>query len=347
MAKFIINFIQFTVISIVVVAALLLIVNNPEKLGLLGEVFNDGIEAKIESLYLNVDGEKPTIIIAGDSRAERQISPSIIQAQTDTKIINIAVSAGDLSTLIKALKKYNIDKTTGLFIISAGSFQISDASIGPGYMSINVLNQLTLEEKYSLFGNHWKIALKMLKYQIRGTLKSYLQKIGLFKKKYPKSILDNYGFNGITGNFDPEELENSKAYWERNGEIKIPWYKATKTDGIRWENFKKNLFQLSEMRTIKFIFYQPPVSPAWYNLTKNTKIDQIENQFSLQLKNEILNYPNIMFWDFYNTKITVLKDSMYYDPMHLNKNGAELFTKHIMNLLINLGSPSNTRIFDN
>jgi len=41
-------------------------------------------------------------------------------------------------------------------------------------------------------------------------------------------------------------------------------------------------------------------------------------------------YTNIRYLDFYSIQDVRLEDSMYYDPWHLNRSGAGIFTEILM-----------------
>lgn len=118
------------------------------------------MEIKIK--MLNIDTTKTNIIIAGDSRAERQLIPKIIKSKTGINTINIAVSGGDLVSTIYSIKKF-FSNSDLIFVISASSWQINDGAIDQGYMSLKCFQKLTLKEKYQVYYKNLKEFSKLTK----------------------------------------------------------------------------------------------------------------------------------------------------------------------------------------
>ena len=77
---------------------------------------NTSMEIKIK--MRSIDTTKTNIIIAGDSRAERQLIPKVIKSETGINTINIAVSDGDLISTIYSIKKFYSNSDI-IFVISA------------------------------------------------------------------------------------------------------------------------------------------------------------------------------------------------------------------------------------
>lgn len=305
--------------------AIILIINPIHSIILHNKVLNDQLEEKL--LQYPIDANTNNIIIAGDSRAERQLSPYIIKKITGINTINIATSSCDIVTLFAAIKKYYSSFSKSIFVISVSSFQINDGSIDKGYLSLKCFENLTLTDKISLYKINLlemiRLEIELTKFDIK-----YLFNWQLYNK-IPNSKFCSI-INYESGFFPQEGTLNHKYKYIDLEEFTFthPWYKNCKTNGARWLVLKKTLSEMGNIN-LHFILYQPPISPFWRFVTKNTFIDSTEKDYSQKLKIECNKYKNITFWDFYNNDIKFLNDSMYYDIQHLNKCGAEVFSNII------------------
>ncbi|MDA9317158.1 hypothetical protein N9Q58_04505, partial [Polaribacter sp.] len=144
MKKFILKFSKFILFPVFIFLLTDTIININSS----NRTLNSLMDEKISKLPI-LSGEM-NIIIAGDSRAERQLMPGIIQEKTGFNTINIAVSNGELVSLVSAIKnKYSMSNF--VFVISASSFQINDGAISPGYLSEKCFQKATIFEKMKLF----------------------------------------------------------------------------------------------------------------------------------------------------------------------------------------------------
>jgi hypothetical protein len=73
--------------------------------------------------------ERPPVIVAGDSRAELNIIPSVLDSELKTTSANVAVGVGLLFRTVEALEKADALNHQSLIIISVSSYQISDGFV--------------------------------------------------------------------------------------------------------------------------------------------------------------------------------------------------------------------------
>jgi hypothetical protein len=314
MQRFIIKTLGFIFIPLLTVVLSLLLFDNylNQNARFKNYSFNTAIDSKIFKLPVNTSNN---IIIAGDSRAERQLIPRIFKSTTGINSVNIAVSAGDLASTVPALTAFS---DSNIFIISASSWQINDGSIDYGYLSNKCFQQFTLLEK-----------IKTFRYEINGLIEMYSD---LFKSTfnrfkddqdkhyYNEKIIQEYGFFGIE---DTLKIDTSNI---TNHLSSHAWYKKINSHGSRWRIFLESFEQL-DYRNSLVIIYQPPVSPIWKEKTKNTLIGHFEKEYSKRLDSLCNKSDNIVFYDFYSQDITLLNNAKYYDYQHLNRNGAEIFSE--------------------
>jgi len=320
MKKFILKMFVFCIFLV----AGLFILHHSANLILEDNCLSPEIESKIASLKLRENDIN--IIITGDSRAERQLIPRFFLNKTGYHTINVAVPSLDLVTLLYAIKKHYKD-SRNIFIVSVSSWQINDGAIDIGYLSDKCFQKMSLLERLHIFSKNLQDLNAMHK-RLAKYFFAYFFKSDILLPKIDDEIISENGFNGKTGNIDfkTDDIEISKYL------INHPWYKRLSNNGIRSKIFEQAFRELGKIDS-HFIIYTPPASPYWKKIIKNTSIEKSELYFAQKLEKMALEFNNIDFYDFYTTEIPELNDSMYYDPQHLNKDGASLFSSYLANLL--------------
>ncbi len=284
---------------------------NSEKLR--AGVFDKYLEAKMHALIK----DDTRIVIAGDSRAERQLVPAIIEERTGLKTANVARASCDLITLYNALKSHDLLGKKYVLIVSASFFQVNDGAIDRGYVSTACTVNMTLKEKLFVYRNSLR------------SLWLDMVEVAFGKKSgdaggIDDSRLRNQGFLGVEGAIkqpltvvlDPERTDH-------------PWYKNISIRGARWRIFRETLAKL-ERTGYRIYIYQSPVSPVWYRYTKGTFIDRSETAYSEMLRSLLAGHRDAGFLDYYGEPAPGLGDDMYYDIQHLNRTGATAFTNRMM-----------------
>lgn len=318
MKNFILKLLKFVLSPILLFLILDVFINFTAK----DKGLNSLIEAKIAALPINND--EINIIIAGDSRAERQLIPEIIALKTGFNTINIAVSNGELVSSLAAIKEHYTGSNF-IYVISASSFQINDGAIDPGYLSEKCFQQASLYEKIILYKNNITGFSKMYGRLLKLAVNSFTNSHHI----YDTRIIKKKGFFGVEGNI---EILKSKTEIQNNIE-QHKHYKNLSNNYIRWNVFKKSINELNSMKSLSFII-QPPLSFYAKEIYKNSKIEQAETEYSNKLKKLAIENKNIEFYDFYTQNLLVLNDSLYYDSHHLNYSGAEVFSAKISELIL-------------
>jgi len=320
MKRFLLKITNFTIIGVAFLIALHIFIDFISD----DICLNREIEIKISKLPIKKD--KLNIIIAGDSRGERQIIPAIIDSVTGCNTINIAIPSGDLVTAFEAIKEHYLNQKI-LFVISASSWQINDGAIDVGYLSPNCFQKASALEKVHLYRDNLQRLGNMYKELVLFSFAHYFPFVNL-NSFYSEEIIRNKGFYGISGKFKYVKNENEiSGFLHRH-----PWYKNLSNNGVRWRIFKEIVKKLNDTK-LKTILIQPPVSKYFKKITKNTFVETAEKEYSNKLKILSNEYENIDVLDFYMNDISELSDSLYYNFQHLNKNGAVLFSKKIAEIV--------------
>ena len=269
--------------------------------------------------YLIRDFE-PTLIFAGDSRAERQLEPiiaSILLNIDINKVVNIAVSSGDALMIEDLINKYPEKFKDSTLIISISQNQLNDNSKQPGYFSFNMISKLSFIEQLTIFSTSNTETL--FKYY-RSNIFWYSKKLLNINKTSNKDFVDTNGFNGIDKKFDYNN------YTIRDVKIN-PWYENYKNEEIKINILKKSLKNIKN-NVKKLYVYTAPISPKHLDIIKNTNYFDIEIQMQSSFENlcnEInINYKSYAFDERF-------KNEDFYDALHLNINGAKKFTKILLN----------------
>lgn len=287
--------------------------------------FHNDINKKINSLIKN--NTEPMIIIGGDSRTERQIIPSIIEDRFGLKTVNIGVNAGDIAILYNALMNHGITNPNNTLIISVSSIEVNDNVIDKWGIPHAYVTYISTFNNIKLFGDRY---LNMIHERILLTLRELFKIEANMELNSSDNRLETKGFLAITGDISKYNFQEIDIYADT---LKVGWYKNAKHDGVRKEVFTKLIGKIADT-DMNVILFQPPVSPAWLKRTKNTYIDSIELDHSKFLKGISAQYNNISFIDFYTNQSTVYHDSMFYNSVHFNYQGAEIFTNALLDSLI-------------
>ena len=281
-----------------------------------GGVFDAQLEGKLRSL-VTADTE---VIVAGDSRAERELVPAIVEARSGRKTVNIASTAQDLVTLSNALARHPLPANATL-IVDISVFQVNDGAIDPPFLSTACLLNMTTRERVTVYVDRLGSPWSSLAFRF---VEGEPAVIG-------PAMLRERGFLGIDKQLSlplPKMLLNEH-----------PWYRKMSLHGARWRIFQEALGRLAASGRRIYLF-QPPISPAWRRYTSDTFVDTAERNLGAMLGPAAAQYPNVRFLDFYSAD-PGLGDAQFYDIQHLNRGGAAAFTGLLMDRIgAELGRPA-------
>jgi hypothetical protein len=263
--------------------------------------------------------KKSEIIIAGDSRADRQIDPSIIYVKTKLNTINISSTGWDIYALSKTLLCAQIENK--ILIISASFFQINDGSIDNGYFSLDAFIDLNLFEKISLYQKRFNelFFLQFSLFKNSTTSGGQINNFGNYKRK-------------VNVEFDAQQcelFEISNSWFDNH-----PWYKKPKTTGIKKKLLLKALDNLQKLKHCKILIYNGPVSNEFIKNGEKKGILKLENEYN-DFMSSVCKKRGIAFHSFLGDT-SLMNSNLYQDPQHLCKNGVPLFSNKIAEMLFEL-----------
>lgn len=290
-----------------VVSTLTVMVEAERSVALRAGVFDAQLEGKLRALVR----DDTRVIVGGDSRAEGQIVPAVIETRTGSRAANVATAAQDLVTLSNALARHDIRAAGRVLIVSASSFQVNDGAIDTGYLSTACLLNMTSPERAGIYLDRLGSPWSPLAFQ--------------FTENPPAESaserLREQGFVAIEKQLSlplPKVLLNAH-----------PWYRKVSLDGARWRIFQAVLGRLSAAG-FRIYILDPPVSPAWRAYTKGTFVDVAEREYAAMLSAATRGHANVSFLDFYSVPDPRLGDDKFADIQHLNRGGSEVFTGILM-----------------
>lgn len=271
-------------------------------------VYSPDLEGKLQALL--TPGTE--VVIGGDSRAERQMVPAVMQSILGKPAVNVATTACDLVSLCGALQRRPLPPSAKILVLSASVFQVNDGATDRGYLSRAAVLRMTLPEKIAVHRD------------ATAALFSDMVEVSLLKEPAPlavdPAVLAARGFHGVNGTLDlPPRITLDPATTNH------AWYRKVDLHGARWRLFREALACLAATGR-RIYLVDPPVSPAWRSYTAGTFIDRTEREFAAMVAQEAGKYPNVRFLDYYTRGDLPLQNGDFYDIQHLNPGGAAKFT---------------------
>lgn len=285
-----------------------------ERIAELGQV-RGSVELLAKIIKLTKQVPNARVIMAGDSKAERQLDPRIFN-ESGIPAINIGIPSGDLYALLMNLELLGLDKSPATFIFSVGAYQINDGNNDKDTYSAELFFSFTPMERLRIFkGSYFTAARAMLK---REELYRNYANIAQYYANSPGEYAD-FGFLAI----DPGEFGCMRF---RHSSHVSPWsgYRNIRTDGARWRLFSEAVKKLATWKG-HYVIFNAPHSQKGLECMAGTYADDFEKTFSKQMTELIQPLPNVRFVDFFRQ--SPLPDVYFYDPGHLNKDGAAIFTR--------------------
>ena len=267
------------------------------------------------------DVEHSEIIISGDSRAEFQIDPALLNQYTQKNCINVAESAFDLFSLTERLKLSSLKNKT--FVVSSSFWQINDGSIDKGYILEEALSKLSFKEKITLYQNR---LTDLIEAQNSLFMHRFLNTDTLVLGNKDKKLNRGYGI------YPCKSVDLSENHFKNH-----PWYLKPKIDGVKLTLLKRALLNMKNMPSNTFVLYNGVVCPEFKNATQKNGIWNLEKQYNAKIS-EIIQTEKITNVHFFNLiENTDLESSDFTDIQHTCIHGNVKFTKLIARLLQNIG----------
>ena len=255
------------------------------------------------------------IIILGSSRAKTQIDPKIIEDSTRLSCYNLGVNGGRLVTQNAIWKSYlNNNSRPKIIIQSASIFLLpKDNHVWQKEQFLPYLSEYSISSNLTDIDNNIWLENIIPLYKYRGLeatislgLKSYFNLLPEPKSNWYKGFANHNREWNFT-------FEKYKATHEK--EIISP-------DSLEFGlAFLKNLIEECKKLNIKLILVEIPI---YYELQEMTpQKDSVDLEFENLAKSN-----NYFFWNYTRDSLNYSK-KYFWNSMHLNKAGAEIFSEHL------------------
>ena len=253
------------------------------------------------------------IIIAGDSRANRQLDPKLLHDITSLNVINISQDGHDLYAVSKMLLDLHLEEKT--IVLSASSWQLNDGSLEGDHFRIESFIDLAFVDKIKLYKND---VHKLYRKQAQLFLISLISRSNTVND-YDSTRRINFGYKKTTClsqiKMDADFFKNHFAYINPN------------YNGIKKQLLVKALINLNSLRKCRILIYNGPVSNLFRNAAKANGIFNLELTYDSTMRSLTKNIANLKFISFLNNMS--IPDDDFYDGQHLCESGVPIFTNMV------------------
>jgi hypothetical protein len=291
-------------------------------------IMDADLEAKINTFL--PEGNTVELIIAGDSRAERQLIPSLFKSEQNLETVNIAKDVGDVMSLVYANKKYEFADSGKVFVLGLSSLLTNDGAYKNWFMSQASITEIGFVKQLLLFKSDY--------------IENWHHRMGFI---WDDLINDKRGIGlsqediriKYSGYIPIDKQLNIESFSKNNLNPKITehlWYRKPNNNGIRKTVFEKSIEQFSKTG-VRIVIIQSPMAPAWRSYVGENYMHQLELDHSRLLVELAAQYKNVWAIDFYTKQPKIFSDDLFYNATHLKNTGAITFTKAVIDSLRSKG----------
>jgi len=282
------------------------------------------LEAKINTFL--PEANNVDIVVAGDSRAERQLIPALFKSELNLETVSIAKDVGDVMSLVYANKKYEIADSNKVFVMCLSSLLTNDGAYKNWFMSQASMTEIGLIKRILLFKNdyieNWYHRMGL----IWDDLINDKRGIGLAQEDV--RVKDG-GYISVNEQLDINNFSKNDLNPQTTKHL---WYRKPNNKGIRKTVFENSIEQFAETGA-KIILIQSPMAPAWRSYVDENYMHQLELDHSKLLIELASQYKNVWAIDFYTKQPSIFTDKLFYNATHLNNLGAVIFTTAVIDSL--------------
>lgn len=287
-------------------------------------IMDADLEAKINTFL--PEGNTVELIVAGDSRAERQLIPSLFKSEHNLETVNIAKDVGDVISLVYANKKYEFADSSKVFVMCLSSLLTNDGAYKNWFMSQSSITDIGFIKQLLLFKSDY--------------IENWYHRMGLIWDDLINDkrgiVLPQEDIRVKYSGYIPidEDLDINKFFVNNLNPktTKHLWYRKPNNDGIRKTVFEKSIEQFSKTGA-KIVLIQSPMAPAWRSHVGENYMHQLELDHSKLLIELATQYKNVWAIDFYTKQPSIFTDELFYNATHLNNIGTVIFTTAVIDSL--------------
>lgn len=292
-----------------------------------------GISAVEQSLCALDPEGRADFIAGGDSRGLYHVVPAVIDSVTGKRCINVSKwthLGGDPISLVNALRRSPTALAGHPTVILSVTIDGANDLGFKGLPLVSLLNWGALDhlrvlrerpKAYPLF-----IARELL------PSLALLTKNRLAGKEFrcdddiylPERVRVNRGADFYVG-------RKTSGFWRMPGTPQ-----DYLLDGGQWGNLRSSLAWLARSGAGRVVLLHAPIDTAWLARTDGPVAVAMIGRFSDMLAREAGLHPKVMLLDYVRHPLPELADSLWHDQTHLNREGAELFSRKLGERLLTI-----------
>lgn len=326
-----------TLLRLAVPAALALALLPAAFLALLPPLFGKAPAVTVSPVeralcILDPDGSAG-ILVAGDSRAQYHLVPALLEEATGRKAVNVAQwlhLGGDPVTLVNALRRRpEALASRPVLVLSVTIDALNDLGF-KGLPMVNLFNWRLRD--------HARVLAERQKAYPRFFFSHMLPSVGaLIRNRWT-----GRAFRCGADIHRPPRLLASRGFEVYEGRKRAALWRMPQDEedylleGGQWRNLRASLDWLSGAPVRDIVLINAPMDTAWLRASDGPVPVAMQDRFSRMLEKEASRHPKVTYLDFFRHPLPQLTDSMFHDQTHLNREGAEVFSRHIGEVLAGL-----------
>lgn len=281
-------------------------------------------EALRNKIVALTEHHRPSLLIAGDSRAQRHLIPEVVADQlglTPDNVVNIASASCESPVVVAAYREFAGRFTSApIMVISVSIYSINDRANEPSALSKESLWSLGLVDRLRLATLPRALAAIFL------PERELYRRLVIRPREPSPAAVPERGFVGIAEDrcidSTPEGLRPAITYVNR------VWFNNAEIDGVRWRQLQADLHNLIDAG-VQVVIMNSPDHPAYLQAIAGTSMDTANTEFRRQLSDlcQRLNVPLLHYdADWANG---CDPDTLFYDVLHLNRRGAAILSERV------------------
>ncbi len=267
--------------------------------------------------------DRPALIIAGDSRAQVHVGPSIVAEQlgwSPDRVVNIGKPVCEVAAVLASYREF-ADRfaPSPIVVVSVSPYSVNDGTEDPRFINDEVLWSVGLIDRFRLVPAGRAIRAAFLPERTLWRL--------LTGRAYERATpVHARGFVGkpayASEGFAPAVVKKQLA------ELLRCWYAIPKVDGIRWRQLQADLRGL-QAAGAQVVVLDSPLHPAFFELAAGTPAAAAHERFRRGISQlcERLGIPLLQY------DVADLPgrdpDEVFFNLTHLNHIGARILSARV------------------
>lgn len=267
--------------------------------------------------------DRPSLIAAGDSRAQVHIRPGIVAQELgwpEEQVINAGLFLSEPSAVLAAYREFaHRFPPAPIILISVSFYSVNDGITDARYINDEVLWSVGVLDRFRLVPPG------------RALMATFLPEKACWRLLTDKAFdrarpVPHRGFLGKPASgsegFSPEVVARQGI------ELKRCWFAKPRIQGIRWRQFQADLRSLRD-GGVQVVILDSPVHPAFADSLADPALKEAHTRFHRQLaelcgqmKVPILQYTCDSFSGYH-------PDDLFFNLTHLNRRGATLLSEKV------------------